>query len=74
MSALDAAQWTAIATIALAALAIVTAIFAYLAFRSQAQAAHQLGEDRTGWSAPSGHGRDRVSAPGYADLLCRARY
>ena len=22
----------------------------------------------TGWSAPSGHGRDRVSAPRYADL------
>jgi ABC-type anion transport system duplicated permease subunit len=35
MSLIAAAQWTAVATIALAAFAIVTAVFAFLAFRKQ---------------------------------------
>jgi len=37
MSQIAAAQWTAVATIVLAAFAVVTAAFAFLAFRAQAE-------------------------------------
>ena len=35
MSVIAAVQWTAVATIALAVFAVVTAVFAFLAYRKQ---------------------------------------
>lgn len=45
MSLIAAAQWTAVATIVLAVVAIVTAVFAILAFRKQCAEVAMLQED-----------------------------
>jgi len=37
MSMIAAAQWTAVATIALAVFAVITAVFAFLAYRKQSK-------------------------------------
>lgn len=47
MSQIAAAQWTAVATIVLAAFAVVTAVFAFLAFRAQAEQVGTLKEQST---------------------------
>ena len=46
MSLIAATQWTAVATIVLAAFAILTAVFAILAFRKQSAEVGMLQEDR----------------------------
>ena len=77
MSMIAAAQWTAVATIALAVFAVVTAVFAFLAYRKQSKelrasleqhareaAQRERGQDAQTLAVPESPGSPQGARPG----------
>ena len=62
MSVIAAVQWTAVATIALAVFAVVTAVFAFLAYRKQSKELRSI----------EAHMTDLRTGPGRRPSCCRS--